>query len=82
MSGIELICINLDESAASGGKKFWKTCTFRTFCTRQSWERTGLALRSGALSEIISAPNSHLAHPFALFPGLAGCPPCPARGGL
>ena len=50
MSGVELVCINLDESATPGAKKFWKTCTFRTFCTRQSWERIGPALRDGALS--------------------------------
>ena len=47
---VELVCINLGELAAPGAKKFWKTCTFRTFCTRQSWERIGPALRDGALS--------------------------------
>ena len=50
MSQVELVCIKLGESTAPGGKKFWKTCTFRTFCTRQSWERIGPALGSGALS--------------------------------
>ena len=67
MSGIESVCINLDESTAPGGKKFWKTCTFRTFCTRQSWERIGPALGSGALLKIIPAPHLHPLHPLGLF---------------
>ena len=75
MSGVELVCINIGESAAPGAKKFFKKhalCALRALLKARTDSVQLWA--AGRFLEIISAPNSHLTHPFVVFRGLAGCP--------